>query len=252
MVQITFKNDSSKNLDFTMNPDIFEHRECRFCDDALLFDGYSIWFEGKGEFIRSTKNFSISIFYAPEGYSLQGDGLFSCFNKDTREGFYIKQKNHGAIEVGFGNGRETYLFSSLDKRVIKRAWNIITVIFHSEAGWCDLYVNGELVNRKQFQRHMQIDWPKQEMYIGRMDDLHEGIYYGLLQEVRIEDTCLSDKEVKAVHASFPVGKNTENTQLDRFIFKNDVQRPDYHLIAPGKWMNEPHDPLYYEGYAIGA
>lgn len=35
---------------------------------------------------------------------------------------------------------------------------------------------------------------------------------------------------------------------DRGAYAGDVQRPVYHLIAPGKWMNEPHAPLYFQGY----
>lgn len=264
MIRVTFEEDTKanvlckstdENMHFIMNQDHFENRECRFAGTSLLFDGYSIWFKEDGDPLKKSEGFSLSFLFAPYGYSDQGDGLFSCFDMEKREGFYVLLEKQGKLQVGFGNGREVFLFHSVNSKVMKSNWNIVTVVFWEEAGWCDLYVNGVLSNRKQFPRHMQLKWPTQEAYIGKHVDhagYHEnspvGIFYGLMNEVLLHDEPLNEKQVKALHGTYPAGEPAERIPLNRKAYSDDVQRPKYHLIAPGKWMNEPHGPLFYEGY----
>lgn len=264
MIRITFKENTRENalctstdeaFHFTMNQDHFENRECRFAESALLFDGYSIWFKGEGDLFRNSRGFSLSFLFAPYGYSDQGDGLFSFFNEEKREGFYVLLEKQGKLQAGFGNGRDVFSFRSINANVVKNAWNIVTVVFWQEAGWCDLYVNGVLSNRKQFPRYMELKWPVQEAYIGKYVDhgkYHEnfpiGIFYGLMKELLIHDVPMNEEQVKELHGTYPAGKAAEQIPINRNAYANDVQRPEYHLIAPGKWMNEPHGPLFYEGY----
>lgn len=39
--------------------------------------------------------------------------------------------------------------------------------FRKDAGWCDLYINGILSNRRQFPRHMRLDWPEGKLCLGK-------------------------------------------------------------------------------------
>ncbi|HJC14363.1 MAG TPA: hypothetical protein H9705_00855 [Candidatus Fusicatenibacter intestinigallinarum] len=61
-------------------------------EDALLFDGYSIWYEDQGAWFRQLEDFSVSFQIAPLGYSDQGDGLFSAFD---REKSFLYNLNQG-------------------------------------------------------------------------------------------------------------------------------------------------------------
>ncbi len=264
MVCITFGNDTEQNIlcrstdeenQFAMNQDFFENRECWFYEKALLFDGYSIWFKGRLKEIQKNGGFSLSIYFAPLGYSDQGDGLFSLFDLKRKEGFYLLLEKQGKIQIGFGNGKEIFSFRSIRAGVKKNAWNIVTVSFWEDAGWCDLYINGVLSNRKQFPRHMQVKWPAQEACIGKYID-HEsfsehtplGIYYGLMEEMTIHGHPFHESGVKDFHGTYEFGKRTGQILPSRHAYERDLQRPSYHLIAPGKWMNEPHGPFFYEGY----
>lgn len=264
MIQITFENEAKKGvlcrsaekeICFAMNADPFENRECRFYENALLFDGYSIWFEGGLEKLQEYNGFSISIYFAPLGYSDQGDGLFSLFDAKRKEGFYLMLEKQGKIQAGFGNGKEIFAFRSINTDVVKNAWNMVTVSFWQEAGWCDLYINGVLSNRKQFPRHMELKWPKKEAYIGRYadhesvrDEMPNRIYYGLMKELLIHGHTLKMDDVRKLHGRYETGAAIRQILPDRRAYDKDIQRPFYHLIAPGKWMNEPHGPLFYEGY----
>lgn len=264
MVRIIFNEDIQKQavckstdsaVIFKMNGEPFRNRKFRFCGKALLFDGYSVWFEDMGEGLKPENDFSISFLAAPLGYSSRGDGLFSFFDREKSEGFYLLITKQGKIQVGFGNGKQVYTFDSIGSRVQREAWNIIMVVFWQEAGWCDLYLNGTLSNRKQFPRHMAIKWPQSKAFLGKYTDHTEwgreketGCFYGLMEEVLIHDCALRKEQVKELHEAYPAGKKTEKILPDRNDYEEDPQRPKYHLIPSGKWMNEPHAPFYYQGY----
>ena len=231
----------------------FENRECICSEEAFQFDGYSTWFEGGMDSEKAADNFTLSFCLAPQEYSDQGDGIFSCFNEAERKGLYIKLMKHGKIEVGFGNGREIFFFSSINKHTEKNTWNMISVIFRKDAGWCDLYINGILSNRRQFPRHMRLDWPEGKLCLGKYmaDSTYEekktGVFCGWMKGILVHDYCLSFAEAERLHAQYPCGQKVAALSINRAAWKNDIQRPAYHLIAPGKWMNEPDAPVYYKG-----
>ncbi len=244
-----------KKICFALNQKPFAGRVCRFYDKALLFDGYSVWFADAGEGWKPAKDFSMTFWIAPMGWSDHGDGLFSRYDAQAREGFYVRLQKHGRVEAGFGNGQECFSFSSINAHVKKGVWNAVTVVYWQEAGWCDLYVNKVLSNRKQFARHIQIKWPDRAAYLGKYvdcDRLFEesaaGCFYGLMGEVLLEEKALRREEVQKRDSVYPAGGAVERILPKREAFRGDVQRPAYHLIAPGKWMNEPHGPLYFGGW----
>lgn len=264
MIQITFEKDkenkavccsTDERTEFKMNTDCFANRAYRFEEDSLLFDGYSIWFRENGEGFRGLQDFAVSFVIAPLGYSDRGDGLFSLFDREKREGFYILLKKFGKVQVGFGNGREIITFESICAHVKKDFWNVLTVVYRQKEGWCDLYINGVFSNRKQFRRHTPAVWPEGKAYLGKFVDhaayqetTPDGIFYGLMNRVIIHEKSPSAAEISRLQERYPVVQVKADMQLDRSIFKNDRQRPQYHLIAPGKWMNEPHAPFFYEGW----
>ena len=113
MIQITFKEDShaqavanstGEQIHFELHTDGFENQAFRFMEDALLFDGYSIWYEDQGAWFRQLEDFSVSFQIAPLGYSDQGDGLFSAFDREKkRRILYSGQKK---IRKGAGRLRK--------------------------------------------------------------------------------------------------------------------------------------------------
>lgn len=264
MIQITFHEDSDaraaagsteNKIHFELQTNGFENQTFCFAKDALLFDGYSIWYEDRGTWFRQLEDFSVSFQIAPLGYSDQGDGLFSLFDREKREGFYILIKKFGKVQVGFGNGREVFAFESIRSNLRKNSWNGVTVVFRKREGWCDLYINGILSNRRQFRRHMPVTWPKTTAYLGKYVDhadydrnAEAGCFYGLIRNMTVYEKSIAPWEAVQLQNACPVGQVSEEGFLDRNIFRKDRQRPKYHLIAPGKWMNEPHAPLFFEGW----
>ena len=145
MIQLTFKKDrkgqflcceEENGIHFLLNDGRkYENRACILQEDGFVFDGYSTWFEGTQEKGDFTGDFTISFFFAPQEYSDEGDGIYSHFNATGKKGFYIRLLKHGKIEVGFGDGRSLYSFTSLGERAQKNRWSMLTVVFRQEAGW---------------------------------------------------------------------------------------------------------------------
>lgn len=78
------------------------------------------------------------------------------------------------------------------------------------------------------------------------------MFNGIISDLRIYSRAFSDDEVSDIYRAsaqlFPL--SNEVFLLDRAVYNGDRHRPQYHLIAPGHWMNEPHAPIYFKGSII--
>lgn len=224
-------------------------------EDTFLFDGYSTWFYGESIFSKSQGDFTMEILLAPISYETGKSGLFSCFHEEKKAGFYVSLKKKGVAVVGFGDGEHCYELESINIHLKQYCWNCLMVVFNSEAGWCDLFINGEISNRKQFPRHRRLICSENDCYIGKQVDYKEsrpgtktGVFHGLMQAINLYDEAFGPEKVKESYEAKAISKEIVKSGLDRSIYCFDTERPRYHMIAPGKWMNEPHGPMYYKGY----
>lgn len=231
----------------------FPNRKLVWWKDSLLFDGYSVWMR-TGEKPLREGSFSLCFSLFPLGFSGGEDGIFSWLDRKEKKGFSVGLLKGGRVRIRFGNGKTLFGFDSINAHVRIREWNRIIVIFRQDAGWCDLYVNGVLSNRKQFLRHMRPAFPEGMAFLGKYVDGDEnseisktGAFYGYLQEACLEERKLPAEEIRRLQKTLP--KETPDIPCpDRSAYEKDMQRPRYHLIAPGKWMNEPHGPFSCGGY----
>ncbi|SHO50687.1 glycoside hydrolase family 32 protein [Anaerocolumna xylanovorans] len=224
-------------------------------NNAFLFDGYSTWFYSESVLPEMEGDFTVEILLAPQGFETGKSGLFCRFHKEKKTGFYVSVKRKGVVVVGFGDGKHYYELESVNIHLRRYQWNCLTVVFNSEAGWCDIFINGKISNRKQFPRHRGLKYSKDGCYIGKYVDYDEsgpeaktGVFHGLMQAIDIYEEVFSSKKVKENYEAKVISKDIIRKELDRSIYRFDAQRPRYHMIAPGKWMNEPHGPMYYKGY----
>lgn len=242
---------------FTINDgEKFPNRNLELSDNnAFLFDGYSTWFSGNCNSLYCLEDFTISVLVAPLSFESGKSGIISKFNYIKKLGFYIAIRKLGYVSFGFGDGKDIYEFDSINFQVINKSWNLLTIVFNSSAGWCDLYVNGKMSNRKQFPRHTIIKYDENKCFIGKyidynnnFEDNKTGVFNGYIKSIKINDTALYSDEVLEEYNSYFLNNEIISDYLEQSNYENDKQRPKYHLIAPGKWMNEPHAPLYYDGY----
>jgi sucrose-6-phosphate hydrolase SacC (GH32 family) len=242
-----------------IRPEHYQNLQSVCKDGALLFDGYSMHFRGEGLTALSEEAFSVTLRILPLTFSAHGDGLFSFYEETTQEGIEIILQKGGVLNVRLGTGRESIEFPSCNAHVRPGIWNVITLVYRGYAGWCDLYVNGEFSSRKQFRRHTQLSLPDRPWYLGKRvdgnrfrEDTPFGHYYGFMHWLEIDDRAPAQAEIQDLHSRWFTGRQEPDWVAlgmpDRRYYANDLHRPKYHLCPPGKWMNEPHAPLFYKDY----
>lgn len=228
-------------------------------DGAILFDGYSMHFRGGDLATLGREAFSVTLRILPLTFSAHGDGLFSFYEENTQEGLEMILQKGGVLAVRLGTGRECIEFPSRNVHVRPGIWNVITLVYRGYAGWCDLYVNGEFSSRKQFRRHTQLSLPARPWYLGKRvdgnrfrEDTPFGHYYGFMHALEIDDQAPTQAEIHDLHSRWFTGRQEPDWVAlgmpDRRCYKKDPHRPRYHLCPPGKWMNEPHAPLFYKDH----
>lgn len=222
---------------------------------------YGMELDGYSNFIVDKINqgmlddFTITCSCTPYTYETNSSGIFSAFSMDERKGIAISIRKSGIVEVKIGLGGLLVEIFSLKEHLRFQKNNLITVAFWGTAGWCDLYVNGVLSNRKQFPRHSKICIPAGKYYVGKyvdgketFEDSKYGVFHGKLNFIEFTKKYLPYSKVISFHRQ-QEEKGSEAIDLYKTQnFEEDIYRPVYHLIPPGKWMNEPHAPFYYRGY----
>ena len=251
---------SEAGVTFSLSQDsAFRNRDYLFWGDSFLFDGYSHWFRGNADCLPEGECFTISLSFLPITYSAHGDGLFTYYSAKEGKGMEILLEQGGVVTVNLGISPVPVRFSSIRAHAQAGVRNVVTVVYRGDAGWCDLYVNGVFSNRKQFRRHTKLSFPEGCPYIGRRMDgdffteqVPFGCFYGFLQWAELDASAKSEEEILSLHRSVFTGEREETAVLlampRRSAYRNDRQRPVYHLSPSGKWMNEPHGPMYYEGW----
>lgn len=242
-----------------VRPARFQNLQSVCKDGAALFDGYSMAFRGEGLGELSGEAFSLTFRLLPLTFSAHGDGLLSYYEESTREGLELILQKGGVVNVRLGTGRECIEFPSRNAHVHPGVWNVITLVYRGYAGWCDLYINGEISARKQFRRHTKLSLPQRPWYLGRRvdgarfrEETPFGHFYGFLHWLDMDGTAPTQDEIQSLHSRWYSGQQEPDWVAlgmpDRRCYRNDPHRPQYHLCPPGKWMNEPHGPLFYRDY----
>lgn len=236
-----------------MNPDpAYQNRLLPERDNASFFDGYSVWFYKEQGDLQQANAFTLEFEIAPFGISSEGDAIFSCMDRKTSEGMAIRLTSDRKVEVILGFGGRQMVFYSIRENVDLEKWNHIFVIYRFREGWCDLVVNGVLSNRLQFGRFQKIKWPRHPIFIGKDADKdcltpQMGVFWGWMKNIQFLSEAVSvEQAIKDSKRENSLEKVLYTPNRTRFL--DDANRPQYHLIEPEKWMNEPHAPFFYNGY----
>ena len=249
-MKFTFPASEHDMLLAPVRPEHFVNRQNVSCQRGLLFDGYSMYYRGERFPVAGCGSFTVSLAFFPLTFSAHGDGLVSCRDAERREGLEIELRKGGVVAVRFG----VHELISCNAHVRPGVKNIVTVVYRDRPGWCDLFVNGVFSNRKQFPGNTVLSFPDKPWYLGRKAgrEAPVGHFYGFLEWAAFEQRAMEPDEVLAMHKCEYTGIYEPETVAlgmpDRRVYRNDPHRPAFHLQPPGKWMNEPHGPMYYKGW----
>ncbi|QJD82060.1 GH32 C-terminal domain-containing protein [Cohnella herbarum] len=233
--------------------------------NGLLFDGYSTWVaRPANEIAKPTDEITIETWVAPRSYEWGDQGKLSAivnqYDDVNRAGYILGMGRHGkwSFQVGI-NGKWTEVWAASNKPLKKFEWSHIAATYSKTEGKLKLYLNGELVGTATAEKKLSITPANTDFMIGKNNSgaLINGVFTanmfnGMIDEVKVLNKALTQSEIQndyqAVASGFAGGiAPTPSMDFDRSDYDGDRYRPQYHLISPGHWMNEPHAPLYFEG-----
>lgn len=202
---------------------------------------------------KEIENFTLTMIIAPYTYETVKSGIISAFSDKEQKGLLLSVSKQGHFYIKMGLDKGLFEMSDLTTQLDYQKNNIVTISFWGEAGWCDLLINGTLSHRKQMPRHSKLCIPEGECYIGKyveyewQKDRYHGAFHGNLTVLSYEEVYTSYDKIMQYHREITLD------ELEIDLYKNvdvkkDIYRPTFHLMPPAKWMNEPHAPLYYNGY----
>ncbi|WP_246183515.1 S-layer homology domain-containing protein [Paenibacillus methanolicus] len=232
---------------------------------GLLFDGYSTWIaRPANEIAKPADEITIEAWVSPRSYEWGDQGKLSAivnqYDSDTRTGYILGMGRHGkwSFQVGI-NGKWVGAWAADDKPLPKSEWSHVAATYSKTDGKLKLYLNGELAGTATAEKKLPITPANTDFMIGKNNSgaLINGVFTanmfnGMIDEVKVLNRSLSQAEIQndyqTVTSAYEGGiLPTPSMDYDRGDYDGDRYRPQYHLIAPGHWMNEPHAPLYFEG-----
>ena len=216
-------------------------------------NGYSNYMAEDGA-KSELENFTLTFSCTPYTYESGISGIISNYSADTRQGILVGVKKRGIVSVKLGLNNITVEIESLAEHMKFQQINIVSIAFWGTAGWCDLYINGVLANRKQFPRHSRLLFPEKKCYIGKyvdeinfVENARHGVFHGNLGFIEFVQEYQDYGKIMEIHNQIKPLESNKINLYEMQDFSNDIYKPVYHLMPPGKWMNEPHAPFFYKG-----
>ncbi|MGZ3922529.1 MAG: GH32 C-terminal domain-containing protein [Flavisolibacter sp.] len=237
-------------------------------NEALVFDGFSNWIQrASGGFHTPVNAISISVWVAPRAFE-HGDAnkLSAIVNQQDLEhksGFALGMFRHGRWSFQVGTGEQMIEVWDENDLIPRRQWSYLVGTYEASTGTASLYLNGKIISQKSLFRKLPIKPADQPLIIGKHNQAERlnarspielNMYNGFMDDLKIFDRALSKTEIETSYQSYlkPYGNKIpliayNEIKIDRAQYKDDPNRPQYHAIPPGNWMNEPHAPIYYNG-----
>lgn len=237
---------------------------------ALLFDGYSTYLQND-LFKMPNESFTISLWVAPRAFEWGDESKLSAFVSQSNFAEYrgmtfgMYRLGEWGIRIALGGKYTKSIISVMAPKeyyIKPKVWNHVAVTFDQKS--ITLYYNGKIAVKEDLGDY--VDSPMQPadsepFLIGKhsqaakVEVFNVNMFNGLMDELKIYDVALSEKQIsehfkkdlKAYKGEIPNIKD-ETIDLRHSMYASDRNRPQFHAIPPGHWMNEPHAPFYYNGY----
>ena len=271
------KDDHHVNYVFNEQNQPFLYQEARdpqwrengLVGGALRFDGYSTYIRNE-TFSMPTEAFTISAWVAPHAFEWGHGGKLSAFvsqsNFARNEGMTFGMYRHGewGIRLGVGGSLvQTTLTIMVDEAdyLKPNEWHHVAVTFDQNT--IKLYLNGDVVKTHDMADYSGLSMrkaPGEDLMIGRhsrpnkVANFDTNMFNGLMDDFKIYDQAL-DADTLAANAKQDLDAHGgtipsiafDDIQPQQSWYDDDRNRPQFHAMPNGMWMNEPHAPFYFNG-----
>lgn len=247
-----------------------EWRENGIKGGALRFDGYSNYLIQE-DVVMPKDAFTLSAWVAPHAFEW-GDGghlsaILSQSDFANHQGIDFGMFRHGSWGVKLALGTELTkashtLLVEEDYALVPNTWQFIAVTFDKQH--VKFFYNGALVKTVTLGDYQGLPIrvaEQRDLLIGKnsaglkIEAFDVNMYNGLLDELKVQSVALSEQAISSMYQSYlePHGGKIptltpEETELSQLWYASDRNRPQFHAMPNGHWMNEPHAPFYYNGY----
>ncbi len=266
--EVSRKTDSIHYIFNTTKPSHDPVRRKGISKEALVFDGFSSWIvRPVDKFTTPTNTITISVWVAPRAFE-HGDAnkLSAIVNQQdlaAKSGFALGMFRHGRWSFQVGDGNQWIEVWDENHLIPRRQWSYLVATYEAGTGTAKLYLNGKIISQKTLFRNLPVKPAYQPLIIGRHNQpekLNErspvelNMFNGFMDELKIYNRALTKTEIENSFYSYIAKYDNKipeisynEIKIDRAQYKDDPNRPQYHAIPPGAWMNEPHAPFYYNG-----
>lgn len=232
---------------------------------ALYFDGYStvVTAQGPGD-LDPSGGITLDVWIAPHAYEHGIDGkpqaLVNQHDPDAKSGFLLGLRRFGQIVFHLGFGDDLIeVKGAPDQPAAKSRWTHVAATYDPAARQLRVYRDGRLIGTATTPDKSPVLAPDEPLLIGRHNrstllngEFQANMYMGLMDSLVIRPGTLDDPAARQEHAeqvaALP-GRRVPRPDLapQRTRFDGDRHRPQFHMLPPWHWMNEPHAPVYFKG-----
>lgn len=232
---------------------------------ALYFDGCSTYVtaEGPGK-LDLADGVTVDVWIAPYAYEHGIDGkpqaLVNQHDPGARTGFLLGLRRFGQIVFQLGFGTDLIeVKGAPDRPAAKGRWSHVAATYDPAAHQLRLYLDGRLIGTATTPDKAPEPAPGEPLLIGKHNhptllngEFHANMYMGLMDSLVIRPGALDDATAQREHAERTAalpGHRVPRPDLTphRTRFDGDRHRPQFHMLPPWHWMNEPHAPVYFKG-----
>lgn len=251
--------------DARFKPDSDPERRRGVRGRALYFDGCSTVVTGEGlGALDVAAGLTVEVWIAPYAYEHGIDGkpqaLVNQHAPDARTGFLLGLRRFGQIVFQLGFGTEWIeVKGAPDRPAAKNRWTHVAATYDPATHQLRLYRDGHLIGTATTPDGDPVPAPGEPFLIGKHNrptllngEFHANMYMGLMDSLVIRRGALDDATALREHtekvAELP-GRRLPRPDLapDRARYDGDRHRPQFHMLPPWHWMNEPHAPVYFKG-----
>lgn len=220
--------------------------------DAMRFDGYSTYALGSVKDFGAADKMTFSMWVAPETYPIvkmdvptdEKIRLAGTLDETSKSGWSFNLGYTGKYSFSFYS--EGWPAEAVADDIMPcYEWSHLVAVFDGDQKTLVLYRNGEEVGRCKTMGTIDLTSP--DMSIGKGPGGMTGsfaidTFNGVIDEIELFDTVMSQEEIAAVKA-----ENPADLTIPASRFEGDILRPKFHGMPGAGWTNETHGMTYSNG-----